>query len=72
MRYRLLGPLEVVDDANETLALSGERERALLTALLLATGQPVSTSRLIDLLWGEDPPATAANALQVQVSKLRK
>jgi predicted ATPase/DNA-binding SARP family transcriptional activator len=72
MRYRLLGPLEVTDDTGEAVALAGERERTLLAALLLSAGRTVSSSRLIDLLWGEDPPATASNALQVQVSKLRK
>ena len=39
---------------------------------MLGANQPVSVARLIDALWGDDPPATAANALQGYVSKLRK
>ena len=72
MRYRLLGPLEVVGDDGATVALGGDRERVLLGTLILGSNQVVSTSRLIDALWGEDPPPTAANTLQVHVSKLRK
>ena len=71
MRYRLLGPLEVIGDDGQTVAL-GARERVLLATLVLGANQVVSTERLVDALWGEDPPATAANALQVHVSKLRK
>jgi predicted ATPase/DNA-binding SARP family transcriptional activator len=44
----------------------------LLATLCLAPGEAVSTERLIDELWGEEPPETAANALQVHVSQLRK
>ncbi len=72
MRYRLLGPLEVVGDDGQLVALAGARERVLLATLVLGANQTVSTDRLVDALWGEDPPATAANALQVHVSKLRK
>ena len=54
------------------MALAGGRERVLLATLVLGANQVVSTDRLVDALWGEDPPATAANALQVHVSKLRK
>jgi predicted ATPase/class 3 adenylate cyclase/DNA-binding winged helix-turn-helix (wHTH) protein len=72
MRYRLLGPLEVIGENGEAVALTGGRERVLLASLVLGGNQVVSTDRLVDALWGDDPPATAANALQVQVSKLRK
>jgi predicted ATPase/DNA-binding SARP family transcriptional activator/class 3 adenylate cyclase len=72
MRYRLLGPLEVIGDDGQAVALAGGRERVLLATLVLGANQTVSTGRLVDALWGEDPPATAANALQVHVSKLRK
>ena len=71
MRYRLLGPLEVIGDDGEVVALGG-RERVLVATLVLGANQVVSTDRLVDALWGDDPPATAANALQVHVSKLRK
>jgi predicted ATPase/DNA-binding SARP family transcriptional activator len=72
MRYQLLGPLEVVGDDGGTVALAGGRERVLVATLVLGANQVVSTDRLVDALWGDDPPATADNALQVHVSKLRK
>jgi predicted ATPase/DNA-binding SARP family transcriptional activator len=71
MEFRILGPLEVVDDGN-VVAVPGGKPRALLAALALAPGEAVSADRLIDELWGEEPPETAANALQVHVSQLRK
>ena len=72
MRYRLLGPLEAVGDDGRTVAFPGERERVLLATLALSANHVVSTSRLVEALWGEDPPPTAANTLQVHVSKLRR
>ena len=71
MEFSILGPLEV--RAEERLVpLHGPRQRALLAILLLHAGETVSTDRLIDLLWGESPPATARKALSVRVSQLRK
>ena len=72
MRYRLLGPLEVIGENGQAVALAGGRERVLLATLVLGANQTVSTDRLVDALWGDDRPATAANSLQVHVSKLRK
>ncbi len=72
MRYRLLGPLEVIGDDGQAVALPGDRERVLLATLVLGANQTVSIVRLVDALWEDDPPATAANALQVHISKLRK
>ena len=71
MDFRLLGPLEVVDDDGAALPLGGPRPRALLAQLLLHPNEVVSTDRLIDRIWGETPPASAANALQVHVHALR-
>ena len=71
MDFRLLGPLEVVDDDGVALPLGGPRPRALLAQLLLHPNEVVSTDRLIDGIWGETPPASAANALQVHVHALR-
>ena len=62
----------MIGDDGQPVALAGERERALLATLALAANQVVSTVRLVEALWGNQPPATAGNALQVQVSKLRK
>ena len=54
------------------IALGGQKRRALLAALLLEANQVVSRDRLIDALWGEDPPDTARNTIQVYISQLRK
>jgi predicted ATPase/DNA-binding SARP family transcriptional activator len=69
---RLLGSLEVMDDSGATVVVSGAKLRSLLAMLALRPGQVVSADRLVDELWGDDPPAAAANSLQVLVSKLRR
>src|SRR5262245_10922299 len=71
LEFRVLGPLEVIADG-ESVRVGGPRPHALLSVLLVHAGRPVSTERLIDQLWGDDPPATASAALQVHVSTLRK
>src|SRR4029453_5757003 len=63
VEFRLLGPLEVERDGR-VLPVGGRRQRALLTFLLLHANTVVARDRLIDALWGEDPPETAENALQ--------
>lgn len=71
MEFRILGPLEVIEHGRP-LALGGLRQRALLALLLTRANEVVSTDRLIDELWGANPPGNAANALQYHVSRLRK
>jgi DNA-binding SARP family transcriptional activator len=71
VQYRILGPLEVVEEGSP-LALGGARQRALLALLLTRANEVVSTDRLIDELWGGRPPKAADNALQYHVSRLRK
>lgn len=71
MRYRLLGPLEVVTPAGP-LTLGGPKQRALLGVLLLDAGRAVSTDRLAAALWGDEPPETAVNVLQGHVGDLRR
>jgi predicted ATPase/DNA-binding SARP family transcriptional activator len=71
MQYRVLGPLEV-RDGEESLPLAGAKQRALLALLLLHANRVLSRDRLIDELWGDEPPATAVTSLQVYVSRLRK
>ncbi len=68
----MLGTLEVLDNGGCPVELRGSKLRILLAALLLRAGQPVSADHLADLLWGDNPPSGAANALQAQVSKLRR
>jgi DNA-binding SARP family transcriptional activator len=71
MEFKILGPLEVTD-AGGAVSIAGARERSLLALLLLHGGRVVSTDRLIDSLWGEEPPDTARKSLQVRVAGLRK
>ncbi|MGW0536121.1 BTAD domain-containing putative transcriptional regulator [Streptomyces sp. NPDC003032] len=72
MRFGILGPLDIRSRDGVPLDPGGPRPRALLTLLLLDAGRAVSVERLIDGLYGDEPPAGAANALQSQVSRLRK
>jgi DNA-binding SARP family transcriptional activator len=71
MEYRILGPLEVRAEGRP-LALGGAKQRAVLAILLLNANNVVSSARLIDELWGEDAPESAAKGLQGYVSGLRK
>jgi DNA-binding SARP family transcriptional activator/tetratricopeptide (TPR) repeat protein len=71
VEFRILGPLEVLDNGRP-VALPGGRGRALLALLILYVGEVISADRLIDELWGESPPPTATTALQGLVSTLRK
>jgi WD40 repeat protein/DNA-binding SARP family transcriptional activator len=71
MHVYLLGPVEVtVDDG--PVSLGGPKPRAVLAMLALEAGSTVSVDRLIDGLWGEEPPATAGKLVQLYVSNLRK
>src|ERR1700756_3895422 len=67
----VLGPLQVrLDGAPVTIP--GAKPRAILTMLGLHGGSVVSADTLAELLWGDDPPRTAAKALQTHVSSLRR
>jgi predicted ATPase/DNA-binding SARP family transcriptional activator len=70
-RFGLLGPLEVAVDG-APVALGGQKQRAILATLLLEPNRIVSADRLIDAVWGEIPPETARNTIQVYISQLRK
>jgi DNA-binding SARP family transcriptional activator/tetratricopeptide (TPR) repeat protein len=72
MLVGILGPLEVRVAGGDPVPLGGVRQRALLAILALDANVVVSTDRLIDLLWGESPPATASHTVQVFVSRLRR
>jgi YVTN family beta-propeller protein len=69
--FRVLGTLEVVD-RDGPLALGAPKQRALLAVLLLHRGEAVSTDRLSDEIWGEQPPASAHKLVQGYVSNLRR
>jgi YVTN family beta-propeller protein len=71
MDFRILGPLEVRDDRGE-ISLGRGKQRALLALLLIHPNESLSIDRLIDELWEEQPPPTAAKILQNYVSQLRR
>ena len=67
----VLGPTEV-DVGAGPVSIVGAKVQALLALLALAAPRPVSDDRLIDELWGDEQPLKPANALQAQVSQLRR
>jgi DNA-binding SARP family transcriptional activator len=71
MDFRLLGPLEVWHD-DQAVPVRGAKQRALLALLLLHANQVVSSDRLLDELWGDEPPEARTAALRVRLSQLRK
>ena len=71
VEFRILGALEAVA-GREELSLGSVQQRAVLALLLVRAPEPISRDRLIDELWGERPPASAAHAVQVYASGIRK
>jgi DNA-binding SARP family transcriptional activator len=71
VELRVLGPVQVRQDG-KAVTIPGAKSRAILTMLGLHDGSVVAADVLIELLWGEDPPRTAAKALQTHVSSLRR
>jgi predicted ATPase/DNA-binding SARP family transcriptional activator len=71
MQVRVLGSLEVWR-GDDLVDIGSSNERKLLAALLVDANAVVSTSRLIEVLWGDDPPASDRNALQTYVARLRR
>ncbi|MCQ6554507.1 winged helix-turn-helix domain-containing protein [Streptomyces sp. C10-9-1] len=72
MRFGVLGSLTVWDDEGKPVRVPEAKVRALLADLLAHDGGPVSVDRLIDDLWGDEPPGKPAGALQTKVSQLRR
>jgi len=71
LEFRLLGPVEAIADS-ASLDLGGPKQRAVLALLLLHANEVLARERLIDDLWGDDPPATARETLKAYVGRLRK
>jgi DNA-binding SARP family transcriptional activator/tetratricopeptide (TPR) repeat protein len=71
MRYRILGPLEVLSPDGWT-AISAAKWRSLLACLLLRPGQLLPTESLIYELWGDNPPGTANNLVSIYIHRLKK
>ncbi|SBT66725.1 Predicted ATPase [Micromonospora sediminicola] len=72
MRFGVLGPTQAYAADGTALPVAGQRLRALLALLLLDAGRTVPPGRLVDGVYDADPPQRAANALQSQVSRLRR
>src|SRR5262245_13433425 len=71
LEVKILGPLEVVDEGR-VLTPHRRKPRSLLAVLALRAGKPVPKDVLVDLVWGEDAPRRAVDALENYVSQLRK
>jgi DNA-binding SARP family transcriptional activator/DNA-binding beta-propeller fold protein YncE len=72
VEFRILGTLEVLDAEGADVAPSGRRARGLLALLLLHANETITVERVIDGLWGEEPPASARKVVQNLVSELRR
>ena len=70
LRIEILGPLTVWRDGTP-IALGPARQRAVLGMLALHPETGLHRDALIDLLWGEQPPASAVPEVQGYVSRLR-
>lgn len=70
-RFAVLGPVQVIVDG-EPVPIGSPGARALLMLLVLHANQVVSIDRIIDGLWGDDPPATARTIVHGYVSRLRR
>jgi predicted ATPase/DNA-binding SARP family transcriptional activator len=71
MRVRILGPFHL-EDGGRPITIGGVRQRAVLADLVLHANEVVPSEQLLVELWGEDSPASAANALQAAISRLRR
>jgi hypothetical protein len=71
MQFRVLGPLEVVEDGR-SLVLGGPKQRAVLALLVLEANRPLSKDWLIDAIWGAQPPVSASHTLDSYISRLRR
>ena len=72
VQVQLLGGVAAVGEAGELLDVGPSKCRAVLATLALSVGEAVPVSRLVDVVWGEDPPRTADKTLQGYVARLRK
>src|SRR6185503_15248194 len=71
MEFRVLGPLEVTEEGRSQ-PLGGPKQRTVLAHLLLSANRLVAGEKLMDALWGEEPPPSARNTLQGYIKRLRK
>ena len=69
--FHVLGPLEVVAGGRR-LRVGGTVPSRILTMLLLSPGQMLPVPRLVQAVWDEDPPATAAHQVRKAIGDLRQ
>lgn len=67
----LMGSVRLVRDG-EPVAVGGPKQQVVLAVLALSAGRRVSTDRLVDVVWGENPPASARRTVQSYVASLRR
>ena len=72
MQIRLLGGVDLATDEGEPIDIGPPKCQVLLASLALSVGSAVPVPRLVELVWGEDPPRTAEKTLQSYVTRLRK
>ncbi|HEX9064211.1 MAG TPA: BTAD domain-containing putative transcriptional regulator [Streptosporangiaceae bacterium] len=72
MRFSILGPLEVRDDAGHAVSFTRRLHRTALSVLLLNPGQPCSCASLVDAIWGDEPPLSPEVSLRSCVYGIRK
>ena len=71
MEFRILGPPEVVE-GNRAVPISSPRQRALLCLLIANAGRVVSSERILDELWGDEPPESGRQTVAYHVAQLRR
>ncbi len=71
MEYRILGPLEIIDDDGAPVDLRRSKPRAAIALMLTRPNEVVSVDRFIEVLWANSPPVQPQQALQVHISRLR-
>jgi len=72
VRFRILGPLDISDDADRHVAFSRRLHRSALSLLLLNAGQPCSVTSLAAGLWGDEPPLSPEVSLRSCIYGIRK
>ena len=71
MEFAVLGPLQV-NNGQQALDIGGPRQRRLLAALIADADEVLSTDRLIEIVFQQEPPRGAANTIRTYVARLRK
>ena len=72
MEFRILGPVEVYADGRVLGPPTRPQQNVVLAALLVDGDRPVPVDRLIDRVWGDDPPAQARRTLHTHVTRIRR